>query len=149
MIPVYSAVVIYHHEHIITLLNEPLCPTVKFPYLGFFFIHPAIVLLVRLYSLPSLRYITSPHPRHELSFDHILLYSHIINPFFFLLHFLFVFISMVIFNNKYSKNSKKFTTHSFRIIGGRAVEHVSEGAESTEFWSFLGGKAPYPATSKG
>ena len=30
-----------------------------------------------------------------------------------------------------------------------AIVNVSEGQEPAEFWSFLGGKGPYPATSKG
>jgi hypothetical protein len=50
---------------------------------------------------------------------------------------------------KKQQKQQKITTHLLFIVGGRDVEHVSEGAESTEFWSFLGGKAPYPSTSKG
>ena len=33
--------------------------------------------------------------------------------------------------------------------GDRSLAHVSEGEESDEFWSFLGGKGPYPETVEG
>jgi hypothetical protein len=35
------------------------------------------------------------------------------------------------------------------LLGGRTVVHLAEGQETDDFWTFLGGKAAYPSTSKG
>ena len=38
---------------------------------------------------------------------------------------------------------------SLPTTGGRTVMQVSEGEETDEFWSFLGGKGEYPQVSEG